>query len=72
MESLRNILLFFLNAYHKAVSPLLPAACRFYPTCSVYTFDAIRKYGAGRGVYLGLSRLSRCHPWHAGGYDPLT
>ncbi|MEJ2700282.1 MAG: membrane protein insertion efficiency factor YidD, partial [Desulfuromonadales bacterium] len=46
-------------------------SCRFYPTCSSYTLQAIDKYGIGRGILLGVSRLCRCHPFHPGGYDPL-
>ncbi|HEY7163427.1 MAG TPA: membrane protein insertion efficiency factor YidD [Candidatus Binatia bacterium] len=72
MVSLRILLLFFFDVYHRAVSPLMPAACRFYPSCSVYTRDAIRKYGLGRGGWLGIRRLFRCHPWHSGGYDPIS
>ena len=72
MFSFRNLIVLFLTVYHKAVAPLMPAACRFYPTCSVYTAQAIRIYGLGRGFWLGFRRLSRCHPWHAGGYDPVS
>lgn len=58
--------------FYKAwISPLLPSACRFYPTCSRYTLDAINKYGATHGLWLGVKRLSRCHPWHPGGHDPV-
>jgi putative membrane protein insertion efficiency factor len=57
--------------YKLAVSPHLPPACRFYPTCSAYAEAAVKKYGAARGLYLALRRLLRCHPFHAGGYDPV-
>ncbi|HEU4391500.1 MAG TPA: membrane protein insertion efficiency factor YidD [Blastocatellia bacterium] len=60
-----------LRAYQLLVSPLFPPACRFTPTCSQYAIDAVAKYGAGRGMYLALRRLLRCHPFHAGGYDPV-
>ena len=60
-----------LAAYKRFVSPLLPPACRYYPTCSEYMAEAVRRYGAGRGVWMGLKRLSRCHPLHAGGLDPV-
>jgi uncharacterized protein len=50
----------------------MPAACRFYPTCSVYTSQAVQKHGIVKGVALSLRRLSRCHPWNAGGYDPVN
>lgn len=60
-----------LNAYKLVVSPLLPSACRFHPTCSEYMKDAIEKHGVLKGVGLGLRRLSRCHPFHQGGFDPV-
>ena len=60
-----------LRVYKFAVSPLLPSACRFYPTCSQYMSEAVERYGAARGVGKGLRRLLRCHPWHEGGFDPV-
>jgi len=60
-----------LRAYKLVVSPLLPSACRFHPTCSEYMKQAIEKHGVARGVGLGLRRLSRCHPFHQGGFDPV-
>lgn len=60
-----------LKFYQLAVSPLLPAACRFYPTCSSYTLEAFEKYGFWKGLWFGARRLSRCHPFCAGGYDPV-
>jgi hypothetical protein len=60
-----------LRGYKLFISPLLPSACRFHPTCSEYMLDAVRKYGTARGVWLGLRRLSRCHPFHEGGFDPV-
>jgi putative membrane protein insertion efficiency factor len=53
------------------LSPLLPNACRLYPSCSVYAAQAIEKYGALKGICLGMQRLCRCHPWNPGGYDPV-
>ncbi|MCX7706928.1 MAG: membrane protein insertion efficiency factor YidD [Anaerolineae bacterium] len=53
------------------ISPALPPSCRFYPSCSEYMYQAIDKYGVRRGGWLGLRRLSRCHPWHPGGFDPV-
>lgn len=57
--------------YRKGLSPLLPRACRFYPTCSVYAQQAIEKHGVIKGFGYGLRRIARCHPGHAGGYDPV-
>jgi len=60
-----------LRVYKFALSPLLPAACRFYPSCSDYMREAVERYGPIRGVWMGLRRLARCHPFHAGGFDPV-
>lgn len=57
--------------YQKFVSPALPPSCRFHPSCSEYMRQAIRKRGVLKGILLGLRRLACCHPWHAGGFDPL-
>lgn len=57
--------------YRLIVSPLLPATCRFQPSCSVYAEQAIRRYGLVRGGVMAGRRLLRCHPWHPGGYDPV-
>ncbi len=67
----RLIVIGLLRFYKTAISPWLPSACRFEPTCSVYMMDAVSKYGVARGVWLGLKRLGRCHPFHQGGYDPV-
>jgi putative membrane protein insertion efficiency factor len=66
-----RLLIVVLRLYRYAVSPLLGAHCRFHPTCSCYAEDAIRRFGIMRGGWLSLRRLGRCHPWHAGGADPL-
>jgi len=58
--------------YQCAISPFLPPACRFYPSCSTYARQAIGKYGILKGGALSLRRLLRCHPFHPGGYDPLV
>ncbi len=60
-----------LRGYKRFVSPLLPSACRFYPTCSEYMLDAVAKYGVLKGIWMGVKRLGRCHPFRAGGYDPV-
>ena len=57
--------------YQKGISPLFPATCRFYPTCSAYFIQAVEKYGPIKGTWLGIRRILRCHPWNPGGYDPL-
>lgn len=67
----RPLALFFLRFYKRFLSPLLPPMCRFEPTCSVYTMQAVEKYGALRGVWLGMKRLGRCHPFNPGGWDPV-
>ena len=68
---MQSVLIAVLRGYKLALSPLLPSACRFHPTCSEYMAEAIGKYGAWKGVWLGVKRLCRCHPFHAGGYDPV-
>jgi len=60
-----------LRVYKRWVSPMLPSACRFYPTCSEYMRQAVEKYGVRRGVWMGTKRLAKCHPFHAGGVDPV-
>ena len=67
----RRIALFLLRFYKRFISPLLPPMCRFEPTCSVYTMQAVEKYGVLRGVWLGMKRLGRCHPFNPGGWDPV-
>lgn len=57
--------------YQRYVSPLLPDSCIYSPTCSEYTLEAIQKYGAARGSWLGFKRILRCNPFHRGGYDPV-
>ena len=64
-------LLAAVRAYQLLVSPLLPPACRFLPSCSEYAADAVRQHGALRGIGLALHRLARCHPWGGSGYDPV-
>ena len=57
--------------YQKCISPLTPPSCRYTPTCSQYTIEAIRKYGVLKGCWLGVKRIARCHPWGGSGYDPV-
>jgi len=69
---MQPILILCLRGYKLLISPWLPSACRFTPTCSEYMLEAIQKHGAARGMWMGVRRLLRCHPFHAGGYDPVT
>jgi putative membrane protein insertion efficiency factor len=66
-----QLLLTILRIYKRWISPMLPSACRFHPTCSEYTMDAVQKHGAWRGMWMGIRRLLRCHPFHEGGFDPV-
>lgn len=66
---MRFLLIGLLRLYQLLLSPLLPPACRFYPTCSQYALVAVREYGVARGAWLAIARFARCHPWHPGGVD---
>ena len=68
---IRWVLLAFVRAYQLFISPLLPAACRYYPSCSAYAVEALEKHGAGRGSWLAMKRIGRCHPFRPGGFDPV-
>ena len=68
---MKLFLLLVLRAYQYTLRPLLGANCRFYPTCSDYSREAIERYGAARGSWLAARRIARCHPYHAGGCDPV-
>lgn len=60
-----------IRGYQLGISPLLPRSCRFYPSCSQYMLEAVERFGAVQGVAMGMGRISRCHPWHPGGFDPV-
>ena len=67
----RTIALAIIRFYQRFISPLLGSNCRFHPTCSQYTYEAIQKYGLLKGGTMGAKRIGRCHPWHKGGFDPV-
>lgn len=66
-----QIAVFLIQAYRVTLSPLLGSNCRYTPTCSWYTEESVRRFGLWRGSWMGLRRIGRCHPWHAGGHDPV-
>ncbi|TYL48287.1 membrane protein insertion efficiency factor YidD [Marinomonas sp. IMCC 4694] len=68
---MKRVLIAFVRGYQLIISPFLGNNCRFYPSCSHYMIQAIEQHGVIKGVYLGLKRLSKCHPWHEGGIDPV-
>jgi putative membrane protein insertion efficiency factor len=70
-EPMTRLLARFLEAYHAWLSPLLPSACRFHPTCSMYAAESFRRHGLLSGGLLAARRLLRCHPFSAGGLDPV-
>lgn len=68
---MRSVLIALVRAYQMFIGPLLPATCRYYPTCSAYAIEALERHGAFRGTMLTIRRIARCHPFRAGGYDPV-
>ena len=68
---MNSVAIWLVRLYKALISPHLPSACRYQPTCSVYMVDALQKYGFFKGVWLGLKRIGRCHPWGGQGYDPV-
>ena len=67
----RRLLIAPIKVYQRVISPLLPAACIYTPTCSQYAVEAIERYGVGKGSWLAICRIIRCNPFHGGGYDPV-
>jgi putative membrane protein insertion efficiency factor len=68
---MRKLIVAILRLYKLAISPMLPSACRYYPSCSDYMRQAVEKYGPARGVWMGIKRIASCHPFHQGGLDPV-
>ncbi len=68
---MKKIIILLIKFYQKFISPLFPPSCRFYPTCSNYTLQAVERFGVIKGLYLGFRRVLRCNPLNKGGYDPV-
>ncbi|HIU10268.1 MAG TPA: membrane protein insertion efficiency factor YidD [Candidatus Avidehalobacter gallistercoris] len=68
---MRKLFILLIRFYQLAISPYLGSCCRYTPTCSSYAIEAITKYGVLKGGLMAAKRISRCHPWHEGGYDPV-
>ncbi len=71
MSIVARVVILMIRGYQVTFSPLLPSACRYQPTCSHYALEAVERYGALKGAWLGAKRILRCHPFHPGGYDPV-
>ncbi|MDR1666271.1 MAG: membrane protein insertion efficiency factor YidD [Bacteroidales bacterium] len=71
LQPIKSLLILLVKFYQYCLSPLMPASCRFTPTCSQYALEALHKYGALKGGWLSLKRMLRCHPWGGHGYDPV-
>lgn len=71
MSIIARVAVLMVRGYQVTLSPLLPSACRYQPSCSSYTIEAVERYGALRGAWLGARRILRCHPFARGGYDPV-
>ena len=70
-KGLKYLLVAIIQVYRRVISPLLPPRCRFYPSCSQYALEALERHGVRRGVWLSVRRITRCHPGHPGGHDPV-
>ena len=68
---MKRLLIALVRGYQLLISPVLGNNCRYMPSCSAYTIEAMEKWGPGRGLWMGIRRVGRCHPWHEGGYDPV-
>jgi putative membrane protein insertion efficiency factor len=68
---MKSLALFIIRFYQKFISPVLPPSCRFYPTCSHYAYTALERFGFFKGSWLAIKRISKCQPFHPGGFDPV-
>ena len=68
---MKKLVLGIIRFYQKMISPLTPPSCRFYPTCSHYGVEAVETHGVFKGLFLTIVRISKCHPFHKGGFDPV-
>lgn len=68
---MRGVILLLITCYQRIISPLTPRTCRYYPTCSAYAYQAVKRHGVIKGLYYGIKRVLRCHPFCDGGYDPV-
>jgi putative membrane protein insertion efficiency factor len=71
MEIVKKLLVWLVRFYQYSISPLFPGACRYHPTCSQYMIESLQKHGPFKGLWIGLKRISRCHPWGGSGFDPV-
>jgi putative membrane protein insertion efficiency factor len=67
----KKLVFLLIRFYQVSISPLFPGACRFHPTCSQYMMEAVQKYGIFKGIWLGMKRIGRCHPFGGSGFDPV-
>jgi uncharacterized protein len=68
---MKTVVIMLIKGYQWWIGPLLPASCRYYPSCSAYAVEAVEKHGAKKGSWLAVRRILRCHPFHPGGFDPV-
>ncbi|MDX2346223.1 MAG: membrane protein insertion efficiency factor YidD [Legionella sp.] len=72
IHTARHLIIWPIKLYQYLFSPYLGSCCRFYPSCSNYTIQAVHRYGVFKGTWLAIKRIARCHPWSVGGYDPVS